>query len=97
MPYNDGGLKFVLGCEWCRVIGECKRILLDADVDKSKMAQEMLCFTIEPGVVGREGRICETAGAGHSRAIAIWFRIVAVESNVRNTLGECNCRLLDAL
>ena len=29
------------------------------DVVGSKMAREMVCFTIETGVVGREGRICE--------------------------------------
>ena len=34
------------------------------DVVGSKMAREMLCFTMETGVVGCEGRICETAGAG---------------------------------
>ena len=39
------------------------------DVVGSKMAREMLCFTMETGVVGCEGRICETAGAGYVRAI----------------------------
>ena len=39
------------------------------DVAKSKMAREMLCFTIETAVVGRKGRICETAGAGYVRAM----------------------------
>ena len=38
------------------------------DVPESKMAREMLCFTMETGVVGCEGRICETAGAGYVRA-----------------------------
>ena len=33
------------------------------------MAREMLCFTIETAVVGREARICETAGAGYVRAL----------------------------
>ena len=28
---------------------------------ESKMAREMLCFTVETAVVGHEGRICETA------------------------------------
>ena len=36
----------------------------------SKRAREMLCFTIETAVVGCEGRICETAGAGYRRASA---------------------------
>ena len=34
------------------------------DVVGSKMAREMLCFTMETAAVGCEGRICETAGAG---------------------------------
>ena len=66
---------------WCQLESEINEMscqLLEADVAESKMAREMLRFTIEPGVVGREGRICETAGAGHSRAIAVWFRIVTV-------------------
>ena len=37
------------------------------DVVGSKMAREMLCFTMETGVVGCEGRICETAVAGYVR------------------------------
>ena len=40
------------------------------DVPESKMARKMLCFTKETAVVGCEGRICETAGAGYRRAIA---------------------------
>ena len=40
------------------------------DVVGSKMAREMLCFTIEMAVVGREGRICETAVAGYVRAMS---------------------------
>ena len=40
------------------------------DVAESKMAREMLCFTIETAVVGRKGRICETAGAGYVRAMS---------------------------
>ena len=35
----------------------------------SKMAREMLCFTMETAAVGCEGRICETAGAGYVRAM----------------------------
>ena len=73
----------------------------------SKMGRETLCFTIVMAVVGREGRICETAVAGHYHAMLAprsfqfalerWFRDCAVESNVRTIFGECNCRLLDAL
>ena len=40
------------------------------DVVGSRMAREMLCFTIETAAVGREGRICETAGAGYVRAMS---------------------------
>ena len=39
------------------------------DVVGSKMAREMLRFTMETGVVGCEGRICETAVAGYVRAM----------------------------
>ena len=40
------------------------------DVAESKMAREMLCFTIEVAVVGRKGRLYETAGAGYGRAVS---------------------------
>ena len=40
------------------------------DVAESKMAREMLCFTIETVVVGRKGRSCETAGAGYIRTMS---------------------------
>ena len=51
----------VMGCDWW-----CRRDVFYStdDVVGSKMAREMLCFTMETGVVGCEGRICETAGAG---------------------------------
>ena len=39
------------------------------DVAESKIAREMLCFTIETAVVGRKSRICETAVAGYVRAM----------------------------
>ena len=39
------------------------------DVVGSKMACEMLCFTMKIAAVGCEGRICETAGAGYVRAM----------------------------
>ena len=42
------------------------------------MAREMLRFTIETAVVGREGRICETAVAGYVRATPVSFRIATV-------------------
>ena len=38
---------------------------------ESKMAREMLCFTIEMAGVGREGRICEAAVAGYVAAVRI--------------------------
>ena len=41
------------------------------DVVGSKMAREMLCFTIETAVVGRKGRICETAVADLARAVLV--------------------------
>ena len=40
------------------------------DVAESKMAREMLCFTMETAAVGCEGRICETAVAGYVRAMS---------------------------
>ena len=48
------------------------------DAVGSKMAREMLCFTVERAVVGREGRICETAVAGYVRATLVSIRIVIV-------------------
>ena len=48
------------------------------DVVGSKMAREMLCFTMETGVVGCEGRICETAVAGYVRATLAVVRIGTV-------------------
>ena len=74
------------------------------DVVGSKMACEMLCFTIETAAVGHAGRSCETVVAGYVRAMSAprsfgsagWFRVGAVESNVWSTVRECNCRLLDA-
>ena len=39
------------------------------DVAESKMAREMLYFTMETAAVGCEGRICETAVAGYVRAM----------------------------
>ena len=39
------------------------------DVPESKMVREMLCFTMETGVVGCDGRICEMAVAAYRRAI----------------------------
>ena len=46
------------------------RRLHTKDVVGSKMAREILRFTIETAAVGREGRICETAGAGYVRAMS---------------------------
>ena len=37
---------------------------------QSKIAREMLCFTIETAVGGREGRSCRTGGCGRLRAVA---------------------------
>ena len=89
---------------------------------QSKIAREMLCFTMETAARGREGRRCRTGGRGLcpryvramstlcsryvramfalcSREIAMAgeFRGRGKESNVRHIIGECNCRLLDAL
>ena len=67
---------------------------------QSKIAREMLCFTIETAAGGREGRMCPTGGCGLcSREIAMAgeFRARGKESNVRHIIGECHCRLLDAL
>ena len=74
---------------------------------ESKIAREMLCFTIETAAGGREGRMCPTGGCGlcsrYVRARSQWqessgeFRARGKESNVRHIIGECRCRLLDAL
>ena len=37
---------------------------------ESKIAREMLCFTIETAVGGREGRRCRTGGCGLSSRLA---------------------------
>ena len=57
------------------------------------MACEMLCFTVETAVVGREGRICETAVAGYVRAVLAPRSFGnalcrAVESSAGNTIGD---------
>ena len=44
--------------------GSCARNAVSyhtKDAAESKMAREMLCFTIETAVGGREGRRCQTA------------------------------------
>ena len=78
---------------------------------QSKIAREMLCFTIETAACGREGRMCPTGGCGlcsryvramsalcpREIAMAGEFRAHGKESNARHILGERNCRLLDAL
>ena len=74
---------------------------------ESKIAREMLCFTMETAAGGREGRSCRTAVAGGCGAgfalcpgefpMAGVFRGRGKESHVRHIIGECNCRLLDAL
>ena len=55
---------------------------------------------------GREGRRFPTGGCGlcsrqsrasMARGMSGGFGGRIKESNVRNTIGECNCRLLDAL
>ena len=76
-------------------------------VVESKIAREMLCFTIETGLGGREGRRCRTGGCGLSRAMfalgaghpamAGVFRGRGQARHVRHTIGECKCSLLDAL
>ena len=48
------------------------------------MARAMLCFTIETAVVGREGRICETAVAGYVRAMLAAVRIGTVVQSLRS-------------
>ena len=74
---------------------------------ESKIAREMLRFTTETAVGGREGRRCRTGGCGAVAAMfalcsrefpmAGGFRGRGKESNVRRMIGECNCRLPDAL
>ena len=86
-----------MGCDWwCRIIGEYNYRLLKArrcdvfsstdDVLGSKMAREMLCFTMETAAVGCEGRICETAVAGYVRATsALCSRYVRASVEVVHT------------
>ena len=74
---------------------------------ESKIAHEMLCFTIETGVGGREGRRLQTGGDGlcrrYVRRSPHWQESseVAERKAVRDILldiiGECNCRLLTSL
>ena len=67
---------------------------------EGKIALEMLCFTIETAVGGREGRRCRMGGCGLcSREIPMAgeFRGRGQGSNVRHIIGECNCRLRDVL
>ena len=71
---------------------------------ESKIARETLRFTMETAAGGREGRSCRTGGCGARRALASRetamageFRGRGQDSNVRHTIGECNCRVLDAL
>ena len=54
------------------------------DGAESKMAREMLCFTIETAVVGLKGRICGTAGAGYVRATLAVVRIGTVVYRLRS-------------
>ena len=58
------------------------------DVAESKMAREMLCFTIETAVVGLKGRICGTAGAGYVRATLAVVRIGTVVYRLRSA-NQC--------
>ena len=54
------------------VVKAIRRDVFDStdDVVGSKMAREMLRFTMETAAVGCEGRICETAVAGYVRAMS---------------------------
>ena len=46
------------------------RCKVDPGAVERKIAREMLCFTIETAVGGRDSRICETAGARYVRAMS---------------------------
>ena len=64
-------------------------------VSESKMACEMLCFTIETAVGGCEGRRCETAVAAMFAPIRLHPRYnggldVLYQSFVRIIIGGCN-------
>ena len=54
------------------------------DVAESKMAHEMLCFTMETAAVGCEGRSCGTAVAGYVRATLAVVRIGTVVQSSSN-------------
>ena len=58
------------------------------DVAESKMAREMLCFTLETAAVGCEGRSCATADAGYVRATLAVVRIGTVVYRLRGA-NQC--------
>ena len=63
---------------------------------ESKIAREMLRFTIETAVVGREGRRCCTGGCG---LCSRYVRISSGEPAMAGVFTGCgeDCRLPDAL
>ena len=74
-------------CDVNRIVksSRCDVFYSTDDVVGSKMAREMLCFTIETAAVGcDEGRICETAGAGYVRAIVAVVRRGTVVQSTRS-------------
>ena len=54
---------------WGRLESEINRMWDRSDAAESKMAREILCFTIEAAVGGCESRIRETAVAGYVRVM----------------------------
>ena len=73
------------------------------DAAESKMTHEKLCFTIETGAGGHEGRWCQTVVAGYARLFSAMVGYVRLCSAMvglcldRSDIEKCNGMLLDAL
>ena len=61
------------------------------DVAESKMAREMLCFTIETAVVGLKGRICKTARGLCSRYPRATLAVVRIGTVVYRLRSANQC------
>ena len=80
------------------------RVYHRSDAFESKMAREVLCFTIDTAVGGRESRRCKMAVAGCVRAmfelwsrLFVWVRTVMVVYKICCTSALCGLLLREAL
>ena len=66
---------------------------------ESKIAREMLCFTIETAVGGCEGRRCKTAVAAMVAYARLWSPMLAYARlwSDRSAIGKCNRKWSNAL